>query len=271
MDPSALIFIALAVAWAAYLLPQAIKQQDRVESTRSVDRFSGRVRVLARREPTSSTDARLVVPGRRAEARVEARVEAQADGSPRASQRPAPAPVRALTAAQRREAANRAARRRRTVLGVILLALLLVGGLALAGPFSFAWTGVPASVLVAWLVACRQMVKRERSAAPVVRSSADDDPTIVTLSPITVDLLDESAEAVDAEESRWDMVPVTLPTYVTKPAAEQRAVSTIDLDSTGVWTSGRTEVDAEIARRAEAERREMQRASEVSAPRAVGS
>ena len=267
MDPSALIFIALAVAWAAYLLPQAIKQQDRVESTRSVDRFSGRVRVLARREPTSSTDARLVVPGRGAEARV----EAQTDGSPRASQRPTPAPVRALTAAQRREAANRAARRRRTVLGVILLALLLVGGLALAGLFSFGWTGAPAGVLVAWLVACRQMVKRERYAAPVVRSSADDDLTVVTLSPITVDLLDESAEAVDAEESRWDMVPVTLPTYVTKPAAEQRAVSTIDLESTGVWTSGRTEVDAEIARRAEAERRETQRASEVSAPRAVGS
>ena len=39
-------------------------------------------------------------------------------------------------------------------------------------------------------------------------------------------------------------MPVTLPTYVGKPAAERRTVRTIDLDSTGVWTSGRTEADA---------------------------
>jgi hypothetical protein len=44
---------------------------------------------------------------------------------------------------------------------------------------------------------------------------------------------------------------VTLPTYVSKPAA-RRTVRTIDLDSTGVWTSGRTEADSALAREAEA-------------------
>jgi hypothetical protein len=46
-------------------------------------------------------------------------------------------------------------------------------------------------------------------------------------------------------------MPVTLPTYVGKPAAERRSVRTIDLDSTGVWTSGRTEADAQLAREAD--------------------
>ena len=50
----------------------------------------------------------------------------------------------------------------------------------------------------------------------------------------------------------WDPVPVTLPTYVSKPAAARRTVRTIDLDASGVWTSGRTEADAALARDAEA-------------------
>ena len=49
----------------------------------------------------------------------------------------------------------------------------------------------------------------------------------------------------------WDMVPTTLPTYVGKPAAQRRTVSTIDLDSTGVWSSGRNDEDSALARSAE--------------------
>ena len=55
-----------------------------------------------------------------------------------------------------------------------------------------------------------------------------------------------------ADPTLWDPVPVTLPTYVTKPAAGRRTVRTIDLDSTGVWSSGRSESDSAIAREAEA-------------------
>ena len=65
MDPSALIFVALAVAWAVYLVPKALRHHDEVQRSRSVDRFSKTMRVLARREPVSRRDARLVVsPGR---------------------------------------------------------------------------------------------------------------------------------------------------------------------------------------------------------------
>ena len=65
MDLSALIFVALAVAWAVYLVPKALKHHDDVVRSRSVDRFSQTMRVLARREPVTRRSARLVVtPGR---------------------------------------------------------------------------------------------------------------------------------------------------------------------------------------------------------------
>ena len=49
----------------------------------------------------------------------------------------------------------------------------------------------------------------------------------------------------------WDPVPVTLPTYVTKPAATRRRSRTIDLDATGVWTSRPHRGDSALAREAE--------------------
>ena len=54
MDLSGLIFVALAIAWAAYLIPKALRHHDDVVRGRSVDRFSQRMRVLARREPVSA-------------------------------------------------------------------------------------------------------------------------------------------------------------------------------------------------------------------------
>ena len=60
MDLSALIFVALAVAWAVYLVPKALKHHDDVVRSRSVDRFSHTKRWLARREPVAGRRTRLV-------------------------------------------------------------------------------------------------------------------------------------------------------------------------------------------------------------------
>ena len=119
MDLSPLIFVALAVAWAVYLVPQALKHHDEVVRSRSVDRFSHTMRVLARREPVSRTSSRLVVtPGRTPSApvvktkasSVTAEPAAQPPAGAAAESAPAPKP---LPPAVRREAARRAARRRR--------------------------------------------------------------------------------------------------------------------------------------------------------------
>jgi hypothetical protein len=238
VDLSGLIFVALAVAWAAYLIPKALRHHDDVARGRSVDRFSDSMRVLARREPVSTRMARLVVPSAR----------------PTSPPAPVAAPVAApdVQYAARRAAARTATRRRRRVLSVLLLALAGVAAACATGRIPWAYSAVPVVLLVAWLVACRLMVRKERTWRPSVPVASDDD--------AVEDVADEAAtgehEAVPAGDATadprlWDPVPVTLPTYVSKPPA-RRTVRTIDLDSTGVWTSGRTEADTALAREADA-------------------
>ena len=277
MDLSALIFVALAVAWAVYLVPKALKHHDDVVRSRSVDRFSHTMRVLARREPVNRRNARLVVtPGRPASSAVVVTKGGE------------PAPVEARTL---RAAANRAARRRRRVLGTILLANVVVVALAAFAVIEWAWAAIPAVLLVAWLVACRLMVRRERAASapvpnpvatPAVETVAADterpaepgEPVVARLDETPeqiADLEDTSSIAAVVDPMLWDPVPVTLPTYVTKPAARRRTVRTIDLDATGVWTSGNTAGDSQLAREAEQADKAARSRKADDDQRAVGS
>ncbi|MQW76132.1 hypothetical protein GHK92_09620 [Nocardioides sp. dk4132] len=299
MNPSALIFLALAVAWAVYLVPKALKHHDEAVRSRSVERFSDTMRVLARREPVDRGSRTVLTPGRAPSAPV---VQTKPSGpsvpsvpsAPSAPSAgvPAPGPV-VLTPAQRRarrEAANRAAARRRRVLVAILGANAVVIGLASFSVLSWWWVAAPVAVLVAWLVACRLMVRQERGlSARVARPAApapaaDESPVEAEQAPATPaaeesDAPGESTEefsvvtvAPDTESGLWDPVPVTLPTYVSKPAAARRSVRTIDLDDTGVWTSGRTDADSQIAREAaDAERAERAARTEGDDQRAFGS
>ncbi|MFC5176887.1 hypothetical protein [Nocardioides taihuensis] len=289
MDLSAFIFVALAVAWAVYLVPKALRHHDDVVRSRSVERFSHTMRVLARREPVAARrsrgEARLVVtPGRgRSVPEVttkpsSAAAVAEAHEVAEAAEVPA-APARDLSPAARREAAATAARRRRRVLGLLLGVLVAVAAVAASGVISWWWTAAPTGLLVAWLVACRLMVRSERAArrpGAIVPSGPSRE---TEAAPEDAPEEDAFAEAHTAstpaitDEGLWDPMPVTLPTYVSKPAAT-RTVRTIDLESTGVWTSGRTESDAALAREADeagrAERAERKRRNDDDG-RAVGS
>jgi hypothetical protein len=269
-DLSALIFVALAVAWAVYLIPKALQHHEDAQRSRSVDRFSHTMRVLARREPVDRRNARLVVsPGRTPSApTVTTKHTTSVPEAPAAPRAP-------LT----REAANRAARRRRRVLGTILLGLLVTVGVAAFGLIAWGWVAIPATLLVAWLVACRLMVRGEElrhmdawlheaatGEVPVIKAelpALDGDDALE-------DTMSHQLSGAVADPALWDPMPVTLPTYVSKPAAE-RTVRTIDLDSTGVWTSGRTEVDAALARRAEDDERARRAAQVEQQRRATGS
>jgi hypothetical protein len=250
VDLSALIFVALAVAWAVYLIPKALKHHEDDQRSRTVDKFSASMRVLARREPVDSRTARLMVPGQ---------VTAEAEPV----EAPASPPVR-------KAAAARATKRRRRVLALILLAVATVGTLAALAVIPAPYVAIPVGPLVAWLVACRLMVKSERAArtssrrpaSPATQPLADDGPVTEEIAVV--------AEA-EREPGSWDPVPVTLPTYVSKETAG-RSVRTIDLDATGVWTSGHDESDSRIAREAD-EAREVGRTAEqdAEARRAAGS
>ncbi|MGZ5405458.1 MAG: divisome protein SepX/GlpR, partial [Nocardioides sp.] len=242
-DLSALIFVALAVAWAVYLIPKALQHHEDAVRSRSVDRFSHTMRVLARREPVNRRNARLVVsPGRTPSAPIVTTKHVTAPPQEQAS----PAPLT-------RAAATRATRRRRRVLGLVLVSLLTTVAVAAFGVISWWYVALPGAVLVAWLVACRLLVRQEQTRevdARLHEAATGEQPAVEVELPLdeAVDPLDPMDDTTSTpaitDPSLWDPMPVTLPTYVGKSVAQARSVRTIDLDSTGVWTSGRTEADA---------------------------
>jgi len=300
VDLSALIFVALAVAWAVYLIPKALKHHDEVQRSRSVDKFSHTMRVLARREPVDRRNARLVVSPVRAVLRPPVETKAHVTPAPvdLVVEVPVESPVArpAAPAAPQatRAAARRAAKRRRNVLALIALANTVVIGLAAASVIVWPWVAVPAAVLVAWLVACRVSVRAERrgrtsrsaieiglppeveieeddadltgeisTVAPEPRESQVPSPQESPAGEAPAVLTGEIPIIAESVVGGWDMVPTTLPTYVTKPAAQRRTVATIDLDSTGVWSSGRNDDDSALARSAEQSARTARDADET--------
>ena len=315
--------MVLAVAWAVYLIPKALRHHDEVARTRSIDRFSTAMRVLARREPVNRRDARLVVTPARAAGnpRVLAPTRATEDETPvpvAVTVRPAVSRAR-LEA--RRTAARAAARRRRHILTFLLLCTAVTAGAAGFALVPWWSVAIPGGLTLAYLLLCRTQVRREsfhdfdmlgdRPADSVdvtvvpkraIRVEAQDGTPRSMTSPLTTDVVarvdEDGVSELDTEDtvgidvalleavviptedggSLWDPLPVTLPTYVTKPKAK-RTVRTIDLGEPGTWTSGRTDEDAQIVARAAAEDAEARAASgaasgaaaDAEQQRAVGS
>lgn len=280
-----MIFVALAIAWAVYLIPKALRHHEESAKNRSVDRFSHTMRVLARREPVNKRDARLVVtPGR---------VPSAGSVSVKQSSAPVRQPLTPAQIRVRRAAARRATARRRNVLSVILGINVVVAACAAAGVFGWIWQTIPVVLLVAWLVACRLMVKSEIASdgvllapqAPVEPESAVEEPQESLEEEVPADYdvdrndqgFDEVAASAETstmaavDTGLWDPLPMTLPTYVNKPAATRRSVRTIDLGEPGAWTSGRTEESAEIAREADAAAKAARDDEGGESRRAVGS
>ena len=262
-----MIFLALAVAWAVYLIPKVLRQAEDSDNSRSVESFSKSLRVLARRDAVDANSARLVVTGEAPTLEPKARLVA------------------------RRAAARRAAQRRMRVFRLLLAVSVVVGAVAGFGYIPLPYVAIPVGLLAAWLVACRVMVKqehvevaqiradRERAAKPgqpkprVMLDPATEEIAVVEAGqPAPVVEVSETADVPAEAAQGWDPVPTTLPTYVGKEAAAKRTVRTIDLDSTGVWSSGRKESDSQLAREADESARAAKAESEAKeAKRATGS
>ncbi|MEU0313930.1 hypothetical protein [Nocardioides sp. NPDC006273] len=275
MDPSALIFVALAVAWAVYLVPKALEQnataEDGTKSRASVAISKSR-RILARREATSkdSTDLVTEKSSKKSEPAAEAEIED--------AEEPAPRPV---PMAVRRRAARVAAKRRSIVLGVLVFGLVLVGALAGFGVFGPVWITIPAALVAAWLVTCRVSVRHQREVWARIPFPEDiPEPAPAVPPRVTFDIDQDTGDLVAVVEhddtgehipaGSWKPVETPLPTYVSKEAAPRRTVRTIDLDATGVWSSGRNAADSELVRQAEEAERAAAEAAEAARARATG-
>lgn len=261
VDPSALIFIALALAWAGYLIPRALEHHEESVRSRSIDRFSKGLRILARREPR----------GRRRSELVTVAAPPVPDPEPEAVTILVPVVLTPTQQRARRRAQAVAAHRRRRILDLLLLANVVVAALALLAVLAWHWQAVPAGLVVLWLVMCRLSVRRERRPVmerreldPVavavdpevshVAASFDRDDVTEEIARIVAEpaaLEDPAPAPAPAAAGGWDLQPVVVPTYVAKEQA-RRSVRTIDLDSTGVWSSGRSAADSALVRDQEA-------------------
>lgn len=259
--------MVLAVGWAVYLLPKALKHHDDADKGRGVEEFSNAVRVLGR------VAAPVLMKG----------VESAA---PEATP---PAPVFTVS----REAARAAARRRRRVLAVLLLAFVAVSATSYLGYTPWFTTAIPAGLVLAFLVVARLTVRAQqvRRAAPVQQAApaAEDarrEAPVHADGPVDIEpdlgtedtaglsraeLADAVAAPVLDEGGLWDPLPVTLPTYVTKPRA-RRTVRTIELTggSAGVTSSGHDAADTALAAEAAASEKEAAAEESVAAPKAAG-
>jgi hypothetical protein len=264
VDLSGIIFVVLAVGWAGYLIPRALKHHDDQAKKRPVDTFSDSVRVVGATTRRVAAESAAQQP-----AQQPAQPATQPATHPRAE---APTPATSTAHTVTRAAARRAARRRRRVLAVLLLSLVAVTVTSYLAYTPWSSIAIPGGLVVAFLVVARLTVRAQqvRRAAPVHRSvqpapaeavESQAPSRVAAPAEVEPDLgredtqglsREELAEAIAApvldEGGLWDPLPVTLPTYVTKARA-RRTVRTIEI--TGITSSGHDAADTELARTAE--------------------
>jgi len=219
-----LIFAAIAVAWLAYLVPRYLRSRDAVPVgvEGDTDRFADSMRVIARGA------AQLV----------------DHDGAPLQSvEVSTPLTRRAAVRDLRRVEAQAAARRRRVLVGLMVLATVVLVVCAL-GYLPWWAMLVPGVLVVAFVVVARisvQVIKRSLDERFARITGASDEATVF------LRRVEEESEPsvgiqlkapVRTSNALWDPLPITVPTYVSKPLAP-RTVRTIDLSGPGVTSSGR--------------------------------
>ncbi len=265
------LIVAFVVAiWAAYFVPLVLRRYDEASTSSSLETLSPLSRTINRRT-TTTEDVATPEPTPAVD-----EPSAEVDDALEPASRPE------VT----RSAAGVAARRRRRTLLTLLTATAIVGGLVGFRVVPVWSIAIPVGLVLAWLVACRIQVRHERGISKKrvpktaktaktgeSRSKDDDESTVIVSgqvedvnparqhvmesTPLEVDALDEqlviaAPSVATTGELVWDPLPVTIPTYVTKPRAG-RTVRTIDFAQPGAWTSGHVEgEDVELPGRKEA-------------------
>lgn len=133
-------------------------------------------------------------------------------------------------------AASAATRRRRTLLG-IMVALVTVGVVAILGYLPWWSVLVPVGLLIGFVIVSRigvrAMHERFAARAQSVEEGWGDEDTTVLQAPEKDETSREFRVDLSAPQTTgalWDPIPVTAPTYVSKPLVP-RTVRTIDLSA----------------------------------------
>jgi hypothetical protein len=253
------LIVAFVVAiWAAYFVPLVLRRYDEASTSSSLEDLSPLSRTINR--PTAES----------------AKVDAAEPTAPAVDE---PTPRPRVTRSAARLAARRRRRTLLTLLaatatvgGLVWFRVIPIWSIAIPAGLVLAW-------LVACRIQVRheragstERVKRPKRSKRSKRSkrakkapsatTVDEDESTVIVSgqvedvnpgrrhvmestPLESDALDEqlviaAPSVATTGDLVWDPLPVTVPTYVTKPRAG-RTVRTIDFAQPGAWTSGHVE------------------------------
>lgn len=222
-----MIFGAIAIAWLAYLVPHFVRRRDDepVEERNTTDRFSDSMRIV-RHGTAPLLDQDL------------AEIKTYEVSTPE---------TRRAAVNDLRRLEEVAAGRRRRVLLMLLAGLSVMIGLA-AVPLVPWWSvAVPGGLVVIFFVVARVSVRfmlkgldaryREichgSNESTVFLSRKDVGRPKTTANPAS-----PTSEPANKPGVLWEPVPITMPTYVSKPLAP-RTVRTIDLSGPATTSSAR--------------------------------
>jgi hypothetical protein len=229
-----LIFAAIAIAWLAYLVPHFVRRRDDEPVAGQIDpsdRFSDSMRIV-RNGTAPLLDQDL------------AQIPTYEVSTPQTR--------RAAIKDLRRQERLATARRRRVLL-VLMAGLSVVVGTCAAGLTPWWSLAIPGGLLLVFVVVARVSVGVIRRSLDAryrqIRHGSNESTIFLSRE----DLLgaDEGKGSASSEKKKtdpakqagalWDPVPITVPTYVSKPLAP-RTVRTIDLSGPGVTASTRPQV-----------------------------
>ncbi|MGA4507995.1 hypothetical protein ACQB6R_03055 [Propionibacteriaceae bacterium G1746] len=256
---SGLIFAILVVGWLAYLIPWLASRRETLTDEAEPDRFSDSMTILKRSSDPFSTESsdpelELSTPLTRAAAITEVR-----------------------------EIYRVAARRRLRVTLLLLTGTLVTIGLVALDPLPWVpvpwWVPViPAGLLAVFLVLARfstVALNRQLDARLEQLGKGWENETIALdvndLRQPVETAQEQSVELsgpIEATGSLWDPIPVTAPTYVSKPMVP-RTVRTIDLSMPTLTAPDPTPVTAQ-ARDEQVDEHSVSLTEAVERPRAVG-
>ena len=222
------IFAAIAIAWLAYLVPHFVRRrEDEAEESDPADRFSDSIRIV-RNGTAPLLDQDL------------AEIKSYEVSTPQTRR----AAIRDLRRLER----VAAARRRRVLVGLMVV-LSVVIGVCGVGVIPWWSVGIPGGLLLAFVVVARisvHVMHRSLDARYQAISDGSNEKTVfLGVRQVSRRAEPEPAKRAKAEPAKkpaalWDPVPITVPTYVSKPLAP-RTVRTIDLSGPSV-PSARTDV-----------------------------
>jgi hypothetical protein len=223
------IFAAIAIAWLAYLVPHFVRSRDGdeelLDESDPAERFSDSMRIVRHgTAPLLDQDLEEI---------------ASFDVS-------TPQTRRAAVKDLRRLERLAAARRRRVLLGLLVALSFVIG---LWGAHLLPWwsAAIPGGLLLIFIlvarISVRIMLKGLDARYRDIRHGSNESTIFLSRKDFATGGADAHSASGRANLSAtpgtlWDPIPITMPTYVSKPLAP-RTVRTIDLSGPGVSSSAR--------------------------------